>query len=33
MIFYGFSKNSNFRSKSKGVSLRFYKKSTVLDKN
>jgi hypothetical protein len=33
MIFYGFSKNSNFRSKSIGVSLRFYKKSTVLDKN
>jgi hypothetical protein len=33
MIFYGFSKKSNFRSKYIGVSLRFYKKSPVLDKN
>jgi hypothetical protein len=29
MNFYGFSKNSNFRSKSIGVSLRFYRKLSV----
>jgi hypothetical protein len=29
----GFQKKSNFRSKYIGVSLRFYKKSPVLDKN
>jgi hypothetical protein len=33
MNFYGFWKSSNFRSKCIGVSLRFYRKSPVWDKN
>jgi hypothetical protein len=33
MSFYRFWKNSNFHSKSVGVSLRFYRKSTVWGKN